>query len=119
MVAILPVVGAKLIWVSGWFVEMLDRLAVIAPAQRSAAFSRATGDDHREARIVSARPEHGLAEPRHSQDGDALGVNALVGFQIIHRATQSPSPGRHRAPSLSPTLSLSCLSLQRPHALTT
>src|SRR5215510_12595201 len=117
MVAILPVVGAKLIWVSGWFGEMFDRLAVIAPAQRSAAFSRTTGDDHREARIVCAFPEHGLAEPRHAKDGDAPGVNALVGFQIIHRATQSPRPGGYRAPFVRSRLRLSGFEVERAHAV--
>src|SRR5215813_51058 len=116
MVAILPVVGAKLIWESGWLGQMFDRLAVIAPAQRRAALARTTGDDHREARVMSARPEHGLAEARHSQDGDALCVNALVGFQIIHRATQSPRPGRDRAPFVRRRLRLTRFEVERAHA---
>src|SRR5215475_14364692 len=53
----------------------------------------------------------------HSQDGDALGVNALVGFQIIHRATQSPRPGRDRAPFVSRRLRLSGLEVERAHAV--
>src|SRR5262245_40919218 len=96
---------------------MFDRLAVITPAQRRAAFTGTTGDNYGEARIASACPEHGLAKPRHSQDGDALGVNALVGFQIIHRATQSPRPGRDRAPFVRRRLRLSWFEVERAHAV--
>src|SRR5437773_11822030 len=91
VVAELAVIAAELISVI--HIQVLYRFAVIATAQRSPALTGTTGDHHREALIVSARPQHRLSQSRHAQDGDALRVHALIGLEVIHRPAQAPGPG--------------------------
>ena len=92
MLAVLLVIGAELVGEER--VHVPDRFTEGPPADRRATLTRATGDDHGKARILGARPHHGLPQPRDSQDGDALGIHTFVGFEIVHGTAQAPSPGR-------------------------
>src|ERR1044072_3855138 len=108
----LLVVSGELIRVAGRRDQMLDGLPVVATAQCRATFARTTGNDQREARVARACPEHRAAESRRAEDGNALRVYTLVGFEIIERAAQTPTPCRNGSPLVRRRHGLSRLELE-------
>ena len=79
--------------------EVLDRLAEVAAVQLGAALARRADEDDGESLVEGHRHERGLAVPRHAFDADLLGVDRLVGLEIVERRARRPTPTRAASPS--------------------
>ena len=71
----------------------------------------------REALILRAGPERGLAEPRVADQRHSLGVDDPLGLQVVERAAQPPRPRADRAPLALGRTRLARLVEQRVHAV--
>lgn len=76
---------------------MPDGLAIIALAERRAAFARTHGDDGGKARIIGACPQCGLAEARDAIERDAPTVDGWIQRQMFAHKRQPLGPSRDRA----------------------
>ncbi len=78
--------------------EVLDQLAEIAAVQLRPALARGADEADREALVVGHRDERRLAVARQPLDPDLLGVDGLVGLEVVQGAARAPGPGAQRAP---------------------
>ena len=76
------------------------RLRVPRPAEPRAAAARPVRDGHREALVLRARPERGLAAPAVPEDGDARRVQLGPRLDPVHDARVPPRPCADRAPAV-------------------
>ena len=63
-----------------------------------AAFAGGADEHDGEALVERHRDERGLAVARDAFDADLLGVDGLVGLEIVEAARGAPGPGAQRAP---------------------
>ena len=80
--------------------EVLDQLAEIAAVQLRPALARGADEADGEALVIGHRDERRLAVARESLDADLLGVDGLVGLEVVEGAARAPGPGAQRAPVL-------------------
>src|SRR5262245_59456441 len=98
-------------------VDTPNRFAKDALAQRRTAAAGIVGDDDRESLVQRAGPQGSLAQARVAHDGNPARVDRGVGFEVIHRAAQTPGPSSDRAPLVRRRLGLSLLVEEWMHAV--
>ena len=79
--------------------EVLDRFAPIAAMQLRAAFAGGADQHDGEARVERHGDQRRLAVARDAFDADVLGVDGLIGLEIIEPARRAPRPGAQARPS--------------------
>ena len=79
-------------------VELGHRLAVLPAPQRRAAAAGLCRDGQRKPFILGSRPKRGLAHLGVAHDGHPIGIDAVVGLEVVERTHASPCVGREHAP---------------------
>ena len=78
--------------------DVLDRLAVLAAVELGAALARRGDVADGEAFVERHGDERGLARPGVPLDADALGIDGLVGLEVVEQPAGAPTPRGQRAP---------------------
>ncbi len=78
--------------------EVLDLFSKLPPQDLGPAFARRTHKSNRKARIVGHGQQRRFSVARKAFDTDLLGVNGLVGFEIIESAAGAPRPSAQHSP---------------------
>src|SRR5260370_35263727 len=78
--------------------DVFDLLAKVAAKGFCAAGARRADKGDGETLIVGHGDESGFSVARETFDGDMFGVDGAVGFEIVERATGTPSPSAECAP---------------------
>src|SRR5260370_26402783 len=78
--------------------DVFDLLAKGAAKDFGAAGARRADKGDGETLIVGHGDESGFSVARETFDGDMFGVDGAVGFEIVERATGTPSPSAECAP---------------------
>src|SRR5262245_40383781 len=97
--------------------HVVQRLAPVAADQRRAHLARHHGEYCRHPLIAGRCPNHRLAQPRSAGDRDLLGIDRLIGLEIVDRPADAPGPGADRAPLVRRGLRLAFLERQADDAL--
>ena len=78
--------------------DIFDLLTEIAAPNLRSACARRRDETNGEALIIGHGDQRGFSVARKSLDTDLMGIDGLVGLEVIERAARSPGPGSQSAP---------------------